>query len=175
MQSNARVCLAVDPGFGRLGLAVITYAGQRITLLHSQCLETPASLSFTKRLAMAAEQFEILLQKFSPHHVAFESLFFSKNKTTALQVAELRGVLMYLCEKYKVPTHEYNPNQIKVAVTGYGKSGKTEIATMVKRLIGPALSERKKILDDEMDAIAIALTHAACFPQHAARSTLLQK
>ena len=63
-----------------------------------------------------------------------------------------------------------------MAVTGYGKSGKTEVAAMVKRLIGPAkLSEKKKILDDEMDAIAIALTHAACFPQRSTRSSLLQK
>lgn len=170
-----RICLAVDPGYGRLGLAVLAYEGQHVTLLHSACVETPSTMEFAARLHAAATHFEALITQFSPHHVAFESLYFSKNKTTAIKVAELRGALLSVCAAHKLPVHEYNPNEIKVAVTGYGKSGKNEIAAMVKRLIGPALTQKKKILDDEIDAIAIALTHAACFPQQAMRTRLLQK
>ncbi len=169
------ICLAVDPGYGRLGLAVIAYEGQHVSLLHSECVETPASLPFGARLQAAAEQFEHLIKKFSPQHVAFESLFFSKNTTTALKVAELRGALIYLCATHDIEICEYNPSEIKVAVTGYGKSGKAGIATMVQRLLGPSFKPKKKMLDDEIDAIAIGLTHAACFPQLTARRNLLQK
>lgn len=172
---HQHICLAVDPGYGRLGLAVIAYEGQRISLLHSECVETHASLPFGARLQAAAEQCEKLIKKFSPQHVAFESLFFSKNTTTALKVAELRGALIYLCATYGIEICEYNPSEIKVAVTGYGKSGKAGIATMVQRLLGPSFTPKKKMLDDEMDAIAIGLTHAASFPQLAARRSLLQK
>ena len=172
---SPQICLAVDPGYGRLGLAVVAFEGQRVTLLHSTCIETPPSMKFPDRLRLSVEHFDQLIETYAPHHVALESLYFSKNKTTAIKVAELRGAILYVAATHKLSVHEYNPNEIKVAVTGYGKSGKAEITAMVKRLVGTSLPQRKKILDDEMDAIAIALTHAACFPQQAARSRLLQK
>lgn len=147
--------LAFDPGFERLGVAVLERTAGRDTLVHSECLQTPKILSFAERLAALGTEVESLITAHTPDVVALESIFFEKNAKTAINVAAVRGVLAYIAAKRGLPLHEYTPLQVKVAVTGYGKSDKTAVAAMVPRLI--ALPERKR-LDDEVDAIAVGLT-----------------
>ena len=147
--------LSFDPGFERLGCAVLERTLGKDVLLHSDCIRTSAKLPFSERLCLIGDAAAQLLDQHKPDGVALENIFFEKNAKTAMQVAEVRGVLCYLAATRGIPVHSYTPLQVKIAVTGYGKSDKNAVAMMVPRLI--KLPERKR-LDDEMDAIAVGLT-----------------
>jgi crossover junction endodeoxyribonuclease RuvC len=147
--------LAFDPGFERLGVAVVTKVGGKDTLLHSDCLRTPANIPFPQRLGMLGEAVEVLIATHKPTSVALEEVFFEKNAKTAMQIAEVRGMLTYLAAKNGLQVEQYTPLEVKVAITGYGKSDKRAVAHMVERLV--VLPKRKR-LDDELDAIAVGLT-----------------
>lgn len=164
--SSVRI-VGIDPGFDRMGLCVLEKEGNKETLLHSSCIITNRKETFGQRLATLGKELEAVLKKYKPEELAIEKLFFAKNQTTAIQVAEVRGVVLYLSELYKLSVFEYSPPQVKVAVAGHGKATKTDIELMVPRIL--KVPNKKGMLDDELDAIAIALTHSA----H--RKTLLWK
>ncbi len=147
--------LGIDPGIERVGIAIVDKVGGKEIWVYSECFKTSAKLSHPERLNLIGAQLEKIISEFSPKAVAIEKLFFETNVKTALSVAEARGVMLYCGAHAGLPVFEYTPLQIKVAVTGYGKSDKTAIMTMVPRLV--KLPDRKMI-DDEVDAIAIALT-----------------
>lgn len=151
--------LGIDPGFDRLGICVIEKDSTKETLLFSTCITTSKKDSFESRLSSIAESLTKILKEYTPSELAIEKLFFTKNQLTAINVAEARGVILYLCHVHGLSVHEYSPPEIKVAVTGYGKATKNDIATMVPKILGKVLE--KNLLDDELDAIAIALTHSA--------------
>ena len=147
--------LAFDPGYERLGVAVIERAGGKDTLIFSDCVHTSASLPFADRLHTLGKEAERLINKFKPTVIALEKVYFEKNAKTAMQVGEVCGMLTYIATCIDLPVHLYTPLEVKVATTGYGKSDKQAMAHMVARLI--ALPTKKR-LDDELDAIAVGLT-----------------
>ncbi len=151
--------IAIDPGYERLGIAVLEkLPQQKETLVYSDCFFTPKTLSHSTRLALLGDEVKKIITEYAPTALAIEKLFFSKNVTTALLVAEARGVILYQGAAQGLNIAEYNPADIKIAVTGYGKSDKKHIIAMVPKLI----TITKKIkYDDEYDAIAIGLTHFA--------------
>ena len=152
--------LAVDPGFGRAGVAVIARVRGNDTLLYSTCIQTASAAPFPKRLHVVVETIAALLATYRPNLFALERLYFTSNQKTAMQVAEVRGALIALAAARAIPVVEYGPSEVKVAVTGWGKSGKQEVMRMLPRLITlPDAGKRR--LDDEYDAIAIALTALA--------------
>jgi crossover junction endodeoxyribonuclease RuvC len=159
MASSPIRILGIDPGFDRLGVCILEKDADKETLLYSACLNTSRKDSFEARLGYLGEELRSLLTTYAPHELAIEKLFFTKNQTTAMQVAEARGMILYLCHTHNLSIHEYSPPQIKVAVTGYGNASKSDISSMVPKILGKALG--KELLDDELDAIAIALTHSA--------------
>ncbi len=147
--------LAFDPGYERLGIAVLEKNKGKEILLHSECVRTAKTLSFPKRLAELGTAVESLLKKWKPDCIAIENLYFENNAKTAMNVSAVRGMLLYIAASHDLPAHEYTPLQIKVAVTGYGRGSKADIALMVPKLV--AVSSRKR-LDDELDAIAVGIT-----------------
>ncbi len=149
--------LAIDPGYDRLGIAILE-SGRPETVIHSDCFQTPKTLSHPARLVAVQKELERLITLFSPKALATETLFFSKNQKTALKVAETRGVILSTASNCDLKIYEYPPVQIKVAVTGYGASDKKQIAQLVKKLVH--ISKEPKY-DDEYDAIAIGLTFFA--------------
>lgn len=151
--------LGIDPGFDRLGICILEKNGNKETLLHSCCVETNRKDTFEKRLATLGKELEIVIKKHVPQELAIEKLFFAKNQTTAIQVAEVRGVILYLSHLHNLSVHEYSPPQVKVAVAGHGRATKTDIALMVPKIL--RIQGSADMLDDELDAIAIALTHSA--------------
>ena len=151
--------LGIDPGFARVGVALVEKKnGEKETLVFSRCIETSAHEPLPSRLQLIAEEVSAIIQKYTPDAMAIEKLFFGSNQKTAIRVAEARGVLIQSAASAHVAVHEYTPLQIKIAVTGYGRATKTQVADMVARLI---VLKKKKRIDDEVDAIAIALTHCA--------------
>lgn len=150
----ARV-LAFDPGFERLGVAVVVKESGKETLLYSACLRTDAKQSFDERLHVLGVQAKALVMEWTPDAVALEEIYFENNAKTAMKIAEVRGMLSYIAGSHRLPVFHYTPLEVKVAITGYGRSDKSAIALMVPRLV--ALPQRKR-LDDELDAIAVGLT-----------------
>ena len=147
--------LAFDPGYERLGVAVLEKQKGKEVLLHSECVRTIATLPFAERLGELGAAAEALIKKWKPNVVALEQVFFEKNAKTAMQVAEVRGALAYVATRKSITVLQYAPAAVKVAITGYGKSDKAAVAAMVVRLV--RLPERKR-LDDEIDAIAVGIT-----------------
>jgi len=156
--STSNCILGIDPGFGRVGIAVIEKTNRGENLIHSECFETDTKLPHSQRLLLISEKIEAIIKKYKPQQMAVETLLWSKNKKTALQVAEARGVILLESARQDIILREFNPNQIKLAVTGYGKSDKKQIIDMIEKLVK---LEPKKRYDDEYDAIACALTCAA--------------
>lgn len=147
--------LAFDPGYERLGVAVIEKQKGKEVLLYSDCIRTPAKMPFPERLRLLGAAAEVLMTDWAPGAVALEEVYFQNNAKTAMQIAEVRGVLAYLAAKNDLPVRHYTPTQVKVAVTGSGRGDKAAVAAMVPRLLSlPA----KKRLDDELDAIAVGIT-----------------
>lgn len=150
--------LAVDPGYDRLGVAVMEHNGQAEVLLHSTCIETDKQSELSDRLLVVGAAFQTLIETYQPDCIGIETLFFNKNVKTALGVAHARGIIVFLAKQAGAEVREFGPQEIKVAVTGYGKSDKSAVIDMVKRLV-PAAPE--KALDDEYDAIAVGITALA--------------
>ncbi|MDE1919253.1 MAG: crossover junction endodeoxyribonuclease RuvC [Patescibacteria group bacterium] len=146
--------LAIDPGYDRLGIAVIEGNPSRPTLVMSMCV-LPGKGAREDRLAHVARAVSDAIKTYAPQALAIETLFFSVNKKTALGVAEARGAVLAAAGRASLPVIECSPQQIKLAVTGHGGSDKKAIAGMVPRLL--SLPEKKR-LDDELDAIAIGIT-----------------
>ena len=151
--------VAIDPGYGRVGYAVIERENGAMTLLHSGCLETDTALAYSGRLAAVGEQVKKLIRTYNPDCVVMEKLFFAKNKKTAMQTAEVRGVCIYVSETEGKEVFEYTPNQVKSAVTGNGNADKNQVMRMVPHFV--TLDTSVNRIDDEYDAIAIGITHCA--------------
>lgn len=149
--------ISIDPGYERLGIAILEKE-KKETLLFSECFKTKASLPFFERLQLIGQEVARIIEEYRPEALSIENLFIETNQKTAMRVAEARGVILYQARILGLEIYEYTPLQIKVAVTGYGKANKTQVMTMVKKLVSGAESVKQ---DDEIDAIAIGLTHFA--------------
>ncbi|NBD74017.1 crossover junction endodeoxyribonuclease RuvC [Patescibacteria group bacterium] len=155
MSSAHPIVLAFDPGYERLGLAILTREDGRDVLLHSACLRTATGAPFTERLGSLLTESREAIERFAPTTLALETLLFNTNQKTAMRVAEVRGALLGLALTHGLVICEYAPGTVKVAITGSGSASKTQVATMVPKLV--TLDARRRI-DDEMDAIAVGLT-----------------
>jgi crossover junction endodeoxyribonuclease RuvC len=147
--------LAFDPGFERLGVAVVEKIQNKEVVTHSECVRTDPALPFSERLNILGAATEALIKKFKPDAMALEEIFFGKNAKTGVQIAEVRGMLTYVGMRAGLKVFGYTPLEVKIAITGYGKSDKSAVALMLPRLVQLPLRKR---LDDEMDAIAVGLT-----------------
>jgi crossover junction endodeoxyribonuclease RuvC len=149
--------LGIDPGFARVGWSILEVRGQKLDLLNCNCIETLKEISLEKRLFDIHKQINNLIKKYNPDVLAIEDLFFTNNAKTAFKVGEARGVIILAGTIQKIPVFSYTPLQVKIAVTGYGQADKSQVGRMVKVIL--KLKELPK-LDDTVDAIAVALTHA---------------
>lgn len=148
--------LGIDPGIGICGFGLIETNGRSGTkALDFGAVTTEVDAPIPARLL---ELYDSLVQVFDeckPEMVAVEKLFFSKNITTGIVVAEARGVVLLVAEQRGIPVYEYSPNQIKLSLTGYGGATKTQMGEMVRMHLG---LDKKPKPDDAADALAAAIT-----------------
>ncbi len=165
------IILGIDPGFERLGIAVLEqaeaasakgYSRQRDRVIFSECFKTSAKLEFSERLKLIGEEVQKIIKEYRPEVLSIETLFLNTNQKTVMRVAEARGVVMYEASRAGLEIFEATPLQIKVATTGYGRADKTQINKMIKMLIE---MDGNKNSDDELDAVAVALTACAHIKQ----------
>lgn len=149
--------LAIDPGFDRMGIAVVEGDPSRPTYVWSDCV-TPPKGRPEERLACVYAAVSAAIDTHTPDAVAIESLFFSVNKKSALGVAEARGAVLSAAGGKGLLVREFSPQQVKLAVTGYGAAEKSAVMSMIPRLL--TLPSRPR-LDDELDAIAVGIAALA--------------
>lgn len=159
--------LGIDPGYERLGIAVIEKNAGKEKLVFSSCFKTDAKLSFSDRLFLIGKEIETIIKKFSPDILVIEKLFFTTNQKTAMGVSEVKGIITYLAKSNGLDTFELTPLQVKNSIVGYGKADKSQVALMVKKILN---FDDKKRHDDEYDAIALALTGSVLFKNRQANS-----
>lgn len=160
------VILGIDPGYAIVGWGVIEYSGSRFRTLGYGSIQTPAGLPIVDRLEMIYRGMSEIIEKYKPDGMAVEELFFNTNTTTAIAVAEARGIILLSARLCGVEIGEYTPLQVKQAVVGYGRAEKKQVISMVTSLLG--LKEPPKP-DDTADALAVAVCHA-----HSACSRIAQ-
>jgi crossover junction endodeoxyribonuclease RuvC len=149
--------LGIDPGTGILGFGVVDVKGAKITLVDAGVIRTPPHTPHDERLEEIFDGISEIVAATKPDAFAIEKLFFTRNITTAMTVAEARGVAILVARKAGLPIAEYTPPQIKQTLTGYGKADKKQVQEMVRLQLG--LKEVPKP-DDCADALAAAITHA---------------
>ncbi len=161
--------LGIDPGFERLGIAILekNKGDKKEKVLFSECFKTSAKLDFDKRLSLIGKEVKNIIKKFKPEVLSIETLFFTTNQKTVMHVAEVRGVIIYEASIKGLKIFEASPLQVKVATTGYGKASKEQVMRMVNILVETKSDRYQKELkqvatykgiDDELDAVAVALT-----------------
>lgn len=146
--------LGIDPGYDRVGWAIVEKQPTTLQLVACGAIQANKKLSFPERLFQVESEMTEVCQRYSPQRAIIERLFFATNAKTAIDVAQARGVIVLVCQKFVQEISEPTPMQIKSAVTGNGHADKKAVEKMV-RLVVKNVPE--KILDDVMDAIAAAL------------------
>ncbi len=149
--------IGIDPGTGILGFGIIEANKGTYTLVDGGVIRTPVKEDDAIRLETIYDELTDIIASTNPSIMSVEKLFFARNVTTAMTVAQARGVVLLCAKQAGLDIYEYTPMQIKQAITGYGKADKKQMQEMVRVILG--LSEVPKP-DDAADAIAAALTHA---------------
>ena len=155
--SSMRI-LGIDPGTGILGFGIIEANGQKAQLVDAGVIRTPVKEDDAIRLQTIYEELTDIIVQTKPTVMSVEKLFFARNVTTAMTVAQARGVVLLCGRQAGLELFEYTPMQIKQAITGYGRADKKQMQEMVRVLLGLAVIPRP---DDAADALAAALTHAS--------------
>lgn len=147
------IIIGIDPGYERCGFAVLQHEAGSSKLLTFGTIKTPAKTDFLARQAEIAEDFSALLERYKPEMLAIEDLFFAKNVTTGLKVAQVRGVLTNLAYQAGLKVVEPKPTEVKSFFCGDGKADKKAMQKMAQ--VTFKLQNSPKI-DDAADAIAVA-------------------
>jgi len=155
-QTN-RIILGIDPGVAIVGYAVLEARGDALRMIACDVIRTPAGLPLAPRLQLIYHQLGELVSSYRPQEAAMEALFFGRNVSTAIAVGQARGVTMLALANSGLSIAEYTPNEVKLAVTGYGAAKKEQVGEMVRLLLHLTAIPRP---DDAADAAAIAICHA---------------
>ena len=149
--------LGIDPGMAITGYAVIDYECDIPMLAASGSIQTDKESASQERLLVIYNDLSTIIKSYKPDCAAVEKLYFFRNQKTIIPVAEARGVILTILEKYKIRAYEYTPIEVKQVLTGYGRAGKKDVEQMVKCVLN---YEYMPKLDDTIDAIAIAICHS---------------
>lgn len=148
--------LGIDPGMAIVGYSIIDVDGDNFSLITSGSIQTKKGMSDASRLYEIFEDISVIIDKYKPDIASVEKLYYFRNQTTIIPVAEARGVIVMALEKHGIPVYEYTPMEVKQVLTGFGRADKKQVEQMVK--IALDCQDLPK-LDDTVDSIAIAICH----------------
>ena len=152
--------LGIDPGYAIIGWGLVDYSGARLTPIAFGAVTTEAGVDFPQRLLKISNSIGEILDRFRPQAVSIEKLYFNSNTTTAIDVAQARGIIVTEAARRNIDIFEYTPLQVKQAVVGYGRAEKKQVMEMTRQLL--KLKSVPKP-DDTADALAVAICHAHSF------------
>ncbi len=148
--------LGIDPGTARIGYGLVREAPDgSLEAIQYDVITTPAAMPMPQRLESIHRDLSVIVNQFKPDRAGVEELFFAKNVTTAITVAQGRGVILLALAQAHLPIYEYKPNAIKQAVAGYGGAKKPQMQEMTRILLGLDAIPKP---DDAADALAVAIT-----------------
>lgn len=150
------VILGIDPGYAIIGYGLVKYENYKFTPLEYGAVTTPAKTEFTDRLDMIYCGITSIIERHNPDAMSIEKLFFNTNTTTAIDVAQARGVILLAAKHKGVPIYEYTPLQVKQSVTGYGRAAKQQVMEMTRQMLNLKSVPKP---DDTADALALAICH----------------
>lgn len=148
--------IGIDPGYAIIGFGVLEYSGRNFDVVGFGAITTPAEAPFNQRLKMIYDDMCSILDKYKPDQMGIEKLYFNTNETTAIAVAQARGVTLLPAIQRGIEISEYTPLQVKMSITGYGRAEKKQVQEMTRQIL--KLSAVPKP-DDTADALALAITH----------------
>lgn len=149
--------LGIDPGYAIVGYGIVDYEKNRFRAVSCGAVTTAAGIPFPQRLRDIYNDMQSLLEQYRPDQLSIEKLYFNTNTTTAIDVAQARGVIVLAAQTAGIPIYEYTPLQVKQSITGYGRAEKRQVMEMVKGFLGLAAVPKP---DDAADALALAVCHA---------------
>lgn len=148
--------LGIDPGYATIGYGIIEYDNFRFKTISYGAITTTPDKAFPDRLCDIYADMNTLIETYKPTCLSIEKLYFNTNTTTAIDVAQARGVILLAAQKNNLDIFEYTPLQVKQSITGYGRAEKHQVMEMVKNLL--QLNSVPKP-DDTADALALAICH----------------
>lgn len=152
--------IGIDPGIERTGFAILeTRTNNGFALLECGRILTDKKMPLAARLNIVADDLRAILKQWKPQTAALEQVFFSRNVKTAITVSHARGVILELLEEHGIAVREFNPGEIKLAVTGDGRADKLQMRKMINMLLKQDIRH-----DDTVDAVAagICLLQTLC-------------
>jgi crossover junction endodeoxyribonuclease RuvC len=157
---TSKIILGIDPGYDRVGWSIGTKTKGKFVCIALGTIQTDKKTDIFSRFKHIQKDLHEIIEHFNPTELAIETLFFSKNKKTAMRVSEARGVIIGACLDHNLEVFEYDPVKIKLAVTGNGAANKEAVEKMVRMQVAGSMN---KHIDDAIDAVAIGMTHVVSF------------
>ncbi|MBE6344406.1 MAG: crossover junction endodeoxyribonuclease RuvC [Spirochaetaceae bacterium] len=154
--TKIRRVLGIDPGLASTGYGIVDYSSNRYRMVSYGVISTESNLPHAQRLLAIYTKLIAIIQEFKPQEGAMETLYFAKNVTSAMAVAEARGVATLCLAQNCIPLGEYTPNTIKQSVTGSAGANKATVQEYVRLLLGLEVIPKP---DHAADALAAAITH----------------
>lgn len=151
------IILGLDPGYAIVGYGVIEYKANKFTVIDYGAITTSKEDELNDRLLKIYNELCMIMDKYHPNALSIEQLFFNTNATTAIGVAEARGICILAAKQRGMDVAEYTPLQVKQAVTGYGKAIKQQVQEMTRMLLNLRTVPKP---DDTADALAVGICHA---------------
>lgn len=151
------IILGIDPGYAIVGYGIIKYDGVHYMTLDYGAVTTPAKTEFVTRLEKIYDDLDYIMKKWKPDVLSIEKLYFNTNTTTAIDVAQARGVTLLAAVKNNIKVYEYTPLQVKQGIVGYGRAEKKQVMEMTRMLLNLKSVPKP---DDTADALAMAICHA---------------
>ena len=159
--ADALPVLGIDPGLSRCGYGVVRRDGHRLVPVAYGVLRTPTDLGLAERLAMLQADLDELFDEVRPGALAVERILFQVNARTAISVGQASGLALAAAARRGIPVTHYSPNEVKLAVTGYGAAEKAQVQDMVARLCH---LDAPPSPPDAADALALAICHLWAAP-----------
>jgi crossover junction endodeoxyribonuclease RuvC len=160
--------LGIDPGLSRCGYGAVARNGQTMTAVACGVLRTHPDDDLPDRLAQLQDDLAALVAELAPRAVAVERVLFQANVRTAMTTGQASGLALAVAARAGVPVTHYSPNEVKLAVAGYGAADKAQVQDMVARLLRLDAPPRPA---DAADALALAVCHSWSGPVRAAAAT----
>lgn len=148
--------IGIDPGYAIVGYGIVDFDGLHFKTVAYGAITTPADMPFCERLKMIYADMQTLIETYKPDHMAIEKLYFNTNTTTAIDVAQARGVIVLSAANNNVKIFEYTPLQVKQSITGYGRAEKHQVMEMIKSFLSLKAVPKP---DDTADALALTVCH----------------
>lgn len=158
MDKKEKIILGLDPGLADTGFGLISKKNSTLFFLEAGSIKTKKGTDFSSRLNIIYDEVDRLIKKYKPDIVGIEKLYFARNVTTAIDVAQARGVLLLACQKNNKSILEFTPLQVKQAVSASGSAGKKQVGLMVKTILKLETIPKP---DDAADALAVAIATAS--------------